>query len=303
MSYTLWKFGSPASDPTVEVGDTLGVWLHTLGDPEDPLDTQGSAISVVSSIGGTIVDGHGAQQAPVTAVEITKKGLLVASTQESLYNNFRWFRAQRGRRRQLWRLVRKFEGPPGGNPPIQFMPARCTAVNSGVARQIGNMYALPIEIRFILLSRCWSGAHTNNELGEGGEPPDFFGEYELDNSGAEAVLAITNGGNTNNTSPIITISATGDDIEAVHMACNVCSWTYTGVVPVGRQLVIDCGARSVRNAGIGDYNGLTFDSTHRTSEWMILEPGANTIVYTIQTKNQGSTPPPTVNFDFYDAWE
>ena len=28
MSYTLWKFGSPASDPTVEVGDTLGVVAH-----------------------------------------------------------------------------------------------------------------------------------------------------------------------------------------------------------------------------------------------------------------------------------
>jgi len=96
---------------------------------------------------------------------------------------------------------------------------------------------------------------------------------------------------------------TMQDVESVHVACNVCAWTYTGVVPAGSQLVIDCGARSVRNAGIGDYNGLTFDSTHRTSEWMILEPGVNMIVYTIQTKNQGSTPPPTINFDFYDAWE
>lgn len=303
MSYTLWKFGSPASDPTVEAGDSLGVWLHTLGDPEDPLDTQGSAISVLSSIGGAIVDGHGAQQAPVTAVEITKKGLLVASTQQSLHDNFRWFRAQRGRRRLLWRLVRKFEGPPGGNPPIQFMYARCTAVNSGVTRQIGNMYALPIEIRFMLLGRFWSGSHTNNQLGEGGEEPDTWGEYELDNSGLEATLTYTNGGNTNNTSAIITITATGDDVESVHVACNICAWTYTGNVPAGSQLVIDCGARSVRNSGIGDYNGLTFDANHRTNEWMILEPGANTITYTIATKNQGSTPPPTISFDFYDAWE
>jgi len=302
MSYTLWKFGSPLSDPVVEIGDVDGVWLSTLGNPEDPLDTQGTAVSIVSTISGSIVDGHGAQQAPVTPVEITKKGLLVAATQEALHNNFRWFRAQRGRRRQLWRLVRRFEGPPGSNPPIQFMYARCTAINSGVARQFGDMYALPVEIRFTLLGRFWSGSRTNNQL-EGGEEPDTWGEQEMDNSGNEAVVTYTNGGNTNNTSPIITIAATGDDIEAVHLACNVCAWTYTGVVPAGSQLVIDCGARSVRNAGIGDYNGLTFDSTHRTSEWMILEPGVNMIVYTIQTKNQGSTPPPTINFDFYDAWE
>lgn len=303
MSYTLYKFGSPTSDPTVCIGDSAGVWLHTLGDPEDPLDTQDSATAIASSISGSIVDGHGAQQAPVTPVEITKKGVLVASTAAALHDNFIWLRAQRGRRRVLWRLVRKFDGPPGVNPPIQFMYARCTSVNSGVMRQVGNAYALPVSIRFVLLGRCWSGARTAANLGSEGQDVDVWGETELDNSGDVATVQYVNNGNTNVVNPIIKITATGDDVVSVHLECNVCSLTYTGNVAIGHKLVIDCGARSVTNSGIGDYNGLSFDGNHRTHEWFILEPGVNTIAYTIATKNIGSTPPPTLVFEFYDGWE
>ena len=78
MSYTLYKFGSPTSDPTGVHRRQRRVWLHTLGDPGNPLDTQDSATAIASNISGSIIDGH-AQQAPVTPVEVTK-GVLVAST-------------------------------------------------------------------------------------------------------------------------------------------------------------------------------------------------------------------------------
>ena len=131
--------------------------------------------------------------------------------------------------------MRKFEGRPAViRRSSSCMPGARQSIQ-GVARQIGNMYALPIEIRFILLSRCWSGAHTNNELGKAVNRL-IFRRVRIGQQRAEAVLAITNGGNTNNTSPIITISAAGDDIEAVHMACNVCSWTYTGVGASGQAV-------------------------------------------------------------------
>ena len=37
MSYTLYKFASPTSDPTVCIGDSAGVWLHTLATPKTRL--------------------------------------------------------------------------------------------------------------------------------------------------------------------------------------------------------------------------------------------------------------------------
>ena len=207
----------------------------------------------------------------------------MASTAAALHDNFIWLRAQRSRRRVLWRLVRKFDGRRAQTRRSSLcMPA--ASVNSGVMRQVGNAYALPVSIRFVLLGRCWSGARTAANLGSEGQDVDVWGETEMDNSGDVAIAQYINNGNTNVVNPVITITATGDDVVSVHLECNVCSLTYTGNVAMGHKLIIDCGARSVTNSGIGDYNGLAFDGKPPHARMVYPGPGVNTISYTMPQK-------------------
>ena len=118
-----------------------------------------------------------------------------------------------------------------------------------------------------------------------------------------AIAQYINNGNTNVVNPVITITATGDDVVSVHLECNVCSLTYTGNVAIGHKLIIDCGARSVTNSGIGDYNGLAFDG--KPPHARMVYPGAGCQHNQLHDchKNIGSTPPPTMVFEFYDGWE
>lgn len=87
-----------------------------------------------------------------------------------------------------------------------------------------------------------------------------------------------NGGNLPQTDVVITL--TSDDAALTDPTFegpgSVLLWT--GTIPIGQSLVIDCGARSVLLNGTNAYSGLSLDDLHTREQWFTLEPGNNVLL-------------------------
>ena len=100
----------------------------------------------------------------------------------------------------------------------------------------------------------------------------------------------------------MTITATGANLTtsvSVYVT-GVSYLTWAGTITDGQALVIDCGARTVKNNGVDAYSGLTLHSTnHVIDDWLRLEPGNNSVLVAYTGGNGTST----ALFNFNDLWE
>ena len=123
--------------------------------------------------------------------------------------------------------------------------------------------------------------------------------------GAATTVSVTNGGNIAVEDVIITLTA-GDaaiTVATITIAAQYVKWTWTGAganpsIAVGKSLVIDCGALTVKDDGADAYLYFAIDPTHAIVPWLRLAPGANSVVVTLTGGGTGST----INFDFADRW-
>ena len=123
-------------------------------------DTQDSATAIASSISGSIIDGHGAQQAPVTPVEVTKRRL-GGFDGCGANDNFIWLRARRGRRRDAVATRAKIRRPAEIKPadPVYVCPLRRSTLAS-CAR-----LATPTPRLCPSVSCCWVAAGRGQDGG------------------------------------------------------------------------------------------------------------------------------------------
>lgn len=111
-------------------------------------------------------------------------------------------------------------------------------------------------------------------------------------------ITITNNGNVVVNDAIITYSAAiATDTVTINAGGDQIS--YTGTVAAGNDLVIDCGAMTVKNNGSDDYDNLSVPSTR--THWLPLEPGDNAVTVTISYVPISSDTS-EILFDFYEGW-
>ncbi len=152
-----------------------------------------------------------------------------------------------------------------------------------------HLHLKDVAAMWALKSPCWYGlAHDLT--------------FTLDTS--PKTLALPNNGNWRNTEAVLTLTAVGETITDVEIAvAGATDIAWSGTLAAGQALVIDCGARTVRRAGIDAYNGFTYEAGHAMPFWLILEPGDNSVVVTLNAASSfsiaGSS---TLRVQYADGW-
>jgi hypothetical protein len=160
--------------------------------------------------------------------------------------------------------------------------ARCARILA--KRTPHDRYMLRYDIDFELLANVWDGA-------------DGTVSGILDDVPESIVCA--NDGNARVDDAIITITAKTSAITALTVTISgISSFTWTGTLAADKALVIDCGARTVRNDGADAYSGFTYEAAHVVPEWLRLQPGNNTVVVT----RTGGGATSTYSIAYTDGW-
>jgi|GEM_PF-1338515 len=190
----------------------------------------------------------------------------------------------------------------GGNAywtDAELLDVRATAEPRTLFR-FRRYVALDVETELILPTPFWYG----NRHGTGGWTwdsgvawdsgylwDDVADQYTLDVS--PKTLNIANDGNLPVKNAILTVTAAGTPITNLIIGIGAATCTYAGTIAVGQSLVIDTGAMSVTNTGVGDYANFTPPATQ--AEWLVLQPGNNDVVV---TRTGGANA--TILFEFSD---
>lgn len=202
----------------------------------------------------------------------------------------------RGKRAKLYRTLLDDDS-------IQWAWARLTRVPmpSGPSGQTTH---IPLSFQFDVLSSWRGHYHTVWTLNNGYFLNDGLylndGEFVETMSGASPyVITVTNSGNGICYDPVITITAGGANITALTIATSTTDIDWTGTLTAGNSLVIECGAKSIKNNGVNAYSGFAYGGSHTANGWLELPPGDTAITI---SRTGGSTDS-IVQVDFQDIWE
>lgn len=91
-------------------------------------------------------------------------------------------------------------------------------------------------------------------------------------TGIASVLSAANGGDVTVQDAVLSIAYTSGTITRVNVSASGVVWSWIGSLTSG-TLEIDCGAQTVRQAGVDAYSGFSLSSSHTAAGWLPLEPG------------------------------
>lgn len=115
--------------------------------------------------------------------------------------------------------------------------------------------------------------------------------------GSPYVLTVENAGNRTINDAILTITADDANLTAVTITATNTELVWTGTLLAGDSLVIDCGAKSIKNDGVNAYSGFSYGANHAIDDWLRIAGETEiTITYT------GGGTDPTVTLAFNDGW-
>lgn len=230
-----------------------------------------------------VFDADGARKAPRGTHTIYRRCIISAGNAEDAHKEYAIWHALVGRRD---RLVR--ETLPTGE--LHWIYARLDALEAEHTPNHFNRAYIPVEFRWSILPpvvwngnvgggmNLWDGTGQWNT--SGWKFNDGVGEVELTSNPQS--LAVTNQGDTNVDNAVVTLTAGSADISNISFWCSSgASWYYEDTVVSGKTLVIDCGARSVKNNNVDAWDNFQINPGHRGRPWLRLLPGENTIIVTV----------------------
>lgn len=273
-----------------------GVTLPTAS-PRLAGGTAESVQRMVRLAGGGVYDAHGTAQAlAALPQELTYSCKALGSTATELRATLDALRGKRGVRGRLYRRGLNDGG-------LQWALARLLQVDATTEAQHSHGLFQPISLRWSLLTLWQGGVHgagwtlNSGQVLDGGLYLDMKSQYILASTSTTA--APVNYGNAATEDVTLTYTAGGSNCTGLTIRCGDCELVFGGTVLAGKSLVIDCGARSVRNDGADAYAALTLGANHASAAWMRLAPGANAMTVTRVGGGTGSV----LTVGFWDGWE
>lgn len=260
MAYYLHEFDSLA------IPLDLGSGSHdiTLGERRSPL---------IETPGG-VYDPFGTDQAPRKSSRLSARVLLIGANSAAVKTALDAWQAKVGARGNLIRI-----SDAGDH---QTVTARL--VEAKASRSPENIRLLPLSLTWDVLSPVWSGTAHSDTTTLNANPKTFN---------------VVNNGNAKITNPIITITVGGTPITVVSVIGVRSMITYTGTIAAGKAVVIDCGAKTVKNDGADAYSGFSLDATwHSIDEWMAIAAGTSST----RVDLTGGGADSTINWVYSDGW-
>ncbi len=217
--------------------------------------------------GAMAFDSLGSGRAPMVApYSIEYSSVVSAGSLGSLEATIITWRGQVGKRGLLRRRLLSAA-------TYQDIDARLMEIVMPVRPSATHGRQLKLTWRFQVLAESWraSSATTSSNT--------------LDTS--PKTIALGNSGNAVVRDCVITITPKTSDITALTVAISgTAEWTFSGTIVAGKSLVVDCGARTVRNDGVDAYSSWALTANHKTVDWLPLAPGSVSVAI---TKTGGGT--------------
>ena len=261
MAYWITAFGSTTLSTSQPMQDT------------GPGDAD---LGLVSLPGGGVHDPWGTDQAPVQLPYPLRINATLLGDAAAMRTALYELRAQIGVRDELYRTP--------DDPALSDEWAMARLAGIRVSRRVENYTHLPITLEFSVLEHPWHGddATVNDVI-----------------DAAPTNVVCVNGGNARVDDAVITITAAGSNITVLTITvAGVTALEWAGVLGVGTDLVIDCGARTVTNNGVEAYDELTLGAGHVVAEWLRLPPGNTTVAVT----RTGGDNTSAIEIAFDDGW-
>lgn len=220
---------------------------------------------------GGVFDAYGAEKARVSLpFPIPVEGTIHLRRQMELYD----WRALHGVRDTLYRRR-------DGAAFEESITARLMSLKT--MRSYVNPEILELQFQFDALEEYWSG-----------EDQTFTEAFWQ----SPQVIPAPNEGNAIQRNIVITLTADGSAITFFSMASALTRFEWTGTLAAGNSLVIDVGAKTVRNNGVDAYAGFSLHTLHRVAEWLRLPPGDNNLTIW----RTGGLATTTIQLAYKDAW-
>lgn len=232
--------------------------------PQIPLGTGKIKDGLVNIPGDGGYDPWGSGFAPMKPYTLRKRCTLFADTPEDLQDALDEVKGLVSIRDELYATMLHDE------TIERWAYARCQQVTAERRSETPSGFMQDIEIEFLI------------------NPPIWYGEYVSETLillTGDDTFTLTNGGNRIIDDMIIEIYAnaagTITEVEVTKTAGATVygHFIYDGTITsgAGQELIINCGAASVLNAGVDDYEHFHLQSDHRNDRWIRLNTGDNTI--------------------------
>lgn len=251
--YRLYSFdGVTLPDARSEFdGDTAQAWLGAVALP-------GGALAF---------DSLGSGRAPLVAPYVLEYSSVVsAASLGSLESTLSTWRGKVGTRGLLRRRLLSAA-------TYQDITARLVEITMPVRPAATHGKQLKLIWRFQVLEESWRASSATTSSNTLGASPK--------------TIALGNSGNAVVRDMVVTITPKTADITALTVAISgTAEWTFSGTIVMNKSLVVDCGARTVRNDGVDAYSSFALTANHKSSDWLPLAPGLSSVVV---TKTGGST--------------
>lgn len=202
-----------------------------------------------------------------------------------------------GTRAKLWREEA------GAIAPVRhWCWARLVDIDVSMRAKMPH-WNVPVAMSFLIMGR-WNGInHRKPWTFDSGEHFDTNIAFDNDEmtvlSTSPQTVVVDNDGLQAVRDAVINVTALTAPITSLTIGVTgVTEFTWTGTLATNKTLVIDCGAKTVKNDGVGAWAGFAFTGNHKVADWLVLQPGNNSVVV---SKTGGGTTS-TIEFVFADGW-
>lgn len=283
MSYFLSHFGDLAI-PLLEA-------VQQIGTPVLPAE----AVNLPS---GGAYRLHGSDRRPRPMHVLRASGEVDGEDWGDVAVDFDALRAAVGTYGQLWRTDKDTQNRQWAYAELLGVEADNTA---------DYVLYQPVSLQFAVYNPVWNGNRhgvgwvldSGILLDTGYVLDDIAEQYTLTDLVTTLSPALSNAGNLPTSNVTITVTAAGTALTSITLLVNEATayehtLVWTGSVTVGQALVINSGARSVKNNTVDAY--ATFTAPTTQADWFTLQPGTNTVKVT-RVGGAGST----ILFNYSDA--
>lgn len=240
---------------------------------------------------------RGTERSPRTMTRISTTGEFVTTTAVDMDALGRALYGERGK---LGKLYRRMSGS------LERHWCWAELMRVGADNTPDTFLVQPVAPEFLMISPCWYGPRhgaawlwgQGEHWGSGVVWDQNAGDTYVLPAGAPATpsIDVVNNGNFHVDNAILTITASATDPieEPIFFGTEYPSGTtsasliFHADIPATKQLIIDCGARSVMLDGVDAYDDLELDSDHALGGWLRLFPGTTTIGFLYTAVAAGS---------------
>lgn len=247
MAYALTEFDGLSLPAYKELGQS------------DDLGTGVALTSYSRTPGGQYYDNYGSSVSPLGQDPIIKESRLIETSTANLLTALDALRAKKGKRGVLKATHH--------NGTVRWIYARLIDIDHPALR--GNIRTADVRLEFMPEGGFWfansQSSYTATLTATGGGNQD---------------VVVANAGNVNVTDLTITVTAGTSTITNLVITNTTIgdSLTYAATIATTKALVVDVGAMSILNDGANGYAQLT---PSNKANWLYLQPGNNTIRFTV----------------------